>query len=218
MVVDHVAGWPIAAWLFLPYVALVNDHLGPTVARWMVIAWCAVQDGVALYDGVPWMMPLAFTALAVFCSTSSHVRFSLIRDMLISADEQRRTLEKEIEGRKHAEVELRQAQKLEAVELGNIPPVKCHIGQIQQVLLNLIINAAHAVADAGGKGTITIRTTRESGSVLLSIADDGPGIPLDVQPKIFDPFFTTKEIGRGTGQGLAFAEAARGEREAARAA
>ena len=96
-------------------------------------------------------------------------------------------------------------------DLAEIPPVLCHPGDLNQVFLNLIVNAVHAIADVvGGSGTrgrIRVRTAREGDSVVVSIADTGTGIPADVQPRIFDPFFTTKPIGRGTGQGLAIAHA-----------
>lgn len=85
-----------------------------------------------------------------------------------------------------------------------IPPVECHLGGINQVFLNLIVNAAHAIAATEvKKGLITIRTWQNNDSVRISISDNGSGIPEDIQHRIFDPFFTTKEIGRGTGQGLA---------------
>jgi len=95
------------------------------------------------------------------------------------------------------------------LELGQLPHVRCHIGEVNQVFLNLLINAAHAIADvvgdSGQKGRITIRTVQEGESVLIAISDTGCGIPEEVRPSIFDPFFTTKEVGRGTGQGLAIA-------------
>ena len=81
--------------------------------------------------------------------------------------------------------------------------------QLQQVLLNLVINAEQAMLSANGRGTLVVRTwhdaTRET--VLLEINDDGPGVPEDVQGKMFDPFFTTKDVGKGTGLGLAVAYA-----------
>jgi len=88
-----------------------------------------------------------------------------------------------------------------------LPMVNCLPGDINQVILNLIVNAAQAVAEvvgdgAEGKGTITIRTRRDGDHAEIRIADTGPGIPEAIQPKVFDPFFTTKEVGKGTGQGL----------------
>jgi signal transduction histidine kinase len=91
----------------------------------------------------------------------------------------------------------------------SLPPVLCLVGEFNQVVLNMIINATHAIADTvkdtGKKGTITISTTRVDDSVEISIADTGGGIPEAIRHKIFDPFFTTKEVGKGTGQGLAIA-------------
>lgn len=91
----------------------------------------------------------------------------------------------------------------------NLPLVPCLLGEINQVVLNMIINASHAIADvvgdgSHGKGKITVTTTKVSDDwAEIRIGDTGTGIPPAVQGKIFDPFFTTKEVGRGTGQGLA---------------
>ena len=81
--------------------------------------------------------------------------------------------------------------------------------QVQQVLLNLVINAEQAMLSANGRGTLVVRTWHdaEQESVVLEINDDGPGIPDELQPKIFDPFFTTREVGKGTGLGLTVAYA-----------
>ena len=89
-----------------------------------------------------------------------------------------------------------------------LPPLRCHPAEINQVILNMIINAAHAIEDViqqghMAKGVITITTRRRDGWAKIQIGDNGGGIPEDIRPRIFDPFFTTKEIGRGTGQGLA---------------
>ena len=86
--------------------------------------------------------------------------------------------------------------------LGDIPEVTCNIGQVQQVLLNLIINASHAIE---GDGKIEIKSGQEAGYVFVSVEDNGSGIPKEIQEKVFDPFFTTKNVGKGTGLGLSIA-------------
>jgi two-component system, NtrC family, sensor kinase len=94
-------------------------------------------------------------------------------------------------------------------EFGELPPVPCYLGEINQVILNLLVNASHAISDVvkktGGRGKITVRTRLDGGAVEISIADTGTGIPEGARDKLFDPFFTTKEVGKGTGQGLAIA-------------
>jgi signal transduction histidine kinase len=94
-------------------------------------------------------------------------------------------------------------------DFAELPMVTCHGGQINQVVLNLVVNAAHAIADTvkgtSAKGLITVRTYLEDGQVVVSISDTGGGIPEDIQERVFEPFFTTKEVGRGTGQGLSIA-------------
>ena len=84
-------------------------------------------------------------------------------------------------------------------EYGKLPLVKCVISQINQVVMNLLVNASHAIKE---KGTITIRTGTEPSGVFISVADSGGGIPPDILNRIFEPFFTTKPIGQGTGLGL----------------
>ncbi len=89
-----------------------------------------------------------------------------------------------------------------------IPPIPCLPGEFSQVILNIIVNATHAIADVteeGGKGVITISTRAVDGMVQIKITDTGGGIPTEIRDKIFDPFFTTKGAGKGTGQGLAIA-------------
>lgn len=94
-------------------------------------------------------------------------------------------------------------------DLGDIPDVMCFRDDLHQVLLNLIVNATHAIEDnktePGKMGRITIRTRLKADYLVISVQDTGTGIPEEVQQRIFDPFFTTKEVGRGTGQGLALA-------------
>jgi PAS domain S-box-containing protein len=94
-------------------------------------------------------------------------------------------------------------------DFGELPAVWCNLGDINQVFLNLLVNAAHAIGDvvskSGSRGEIRVRTRCEGGEVVVSIIDTGCGIPAAVQSRMFEPFFTTKEVGRGTGQGLAIA-------------
>jgi signal transduction histidine kinase len=91
-----------------------------------------------------------------------------------------------------------------ATEMGDLPLVYCHLGDINQVVLNLVVNAAHAIGSADrGRGTITVRTFLDGGYAVIEIADTGTGVPPEIADKLFDPFFTTKEVGTGTGQGLA---------------
>ncbi|MFO0923987.1 MAG: PAS domain S-box protein [Pirellulales bacterium] len=93
--------------------------------------------------------------------------------------------------------------------LGDLPEVLCYGGEVNQVILNLIVNASHAVSDvvrdSGNKGKITIETRMDGEWVEILITDTGTGIPERVRDRIFEPFFTTKEVGKGTGQGLALA-------------
>jgi two-component system NtrC family sensor kinase len=90
-----------------------------------------------------------------------------------------------------------------------LPQVFADPHQLQQVLLNLVINAEQAMLTANGRGTLVVRTWHDASTdkVVLEVNDDGPGIAEEVQSKIFDPFFTTKEVGKGTGLGLTVAYA-----------
>lgn len=86
-----------------------------------------------------------------------------------------------------------------------IPHIPCHINEVNQVFLNLIVNAAQAIQTAGrqpDEGHITVKTTSLDDSILISISDNGTGIAKEDRSKVFNPFFTTKEVGKGTGQGL----------------
>jgi signal transduction histidine kinase len=84
-------------------------------------------------------------------------------------------------------------------EYGDLPEVECLPSQLNQVFMNMLVNAAHAIED---RGTITIRTGTEGDEVWVEFADSGKGIPLENLKRIFEPFFTTKPVGKGTGLGL----------------
>jgi signal transduction histidine kinase len=93
---------------------------------------------------------------------------------------------------------------------GQLPQVICNVGELNQVVLNLIVNAAHAISESGKDvetGRITITTQASEDSVVICVEDNGCGIPEENLEKIFDPFFTTKPVGCGTGQGLAITRA-----------
>jgi signal transduction histidine kinase len=94
-------------------------------------------------------------------------------------------------------------------QFGDLPAVECYLGQINQVVLNLLVNAAHAISDVvkdtGNLGKLTVRTRLDGDEIEIAIGDTGTGIPETARENIFDPFFTTKEVGKGTGQGLAIA-------------
>ena len=90
----------------------------------------------------------------------------------------------------------------------NLPPVLCVRSDVNQVVVNLVVNAAHAIAGQkrNGLGRILLSTRVHEGWAELRVEDDGPGVPPEIQEKIFDPFFTTKPVGQGTGQGLFLAQ------------
>lgn len=105
------------------------------------------------------------------------------------------------------------------IDCGKLPLVRCRISSINQVLLNLIVNAAHALADrrhTPDTGRIEINSRCEQDWAVISITDNGCGIPEEIKDRIFDPFFTSKEVGRGTGQGLTIARAIVVEQHAGR--
>lgn len=94
-------------------------------------------------------------------------------------------------------------------DFGELPTVRCHVSELNQVFLNIIVNASHAIEDVvkatGQRGTISVQTRSEGDHVVIRIADTGGGIPENIRAKVFEPFFTTKEVGKGTGQGLSIA-------------
>ncbi|HZQ24360.1 MAG TPA: ATP-binding protein [Terriglobales bacterium] len=109
--------------------------------------------------------------------------------------------------------EWKYVAEVETTLAPDLPFVPCHAGELNQVILNLLINAAHAVAQkvgdgSQGKGKITVTTRREDEWVTIAISDSGVGIPEAIRSRIFEPFFTTKPVGKGTGQGLALAHTA----------
>ena len=90
----------------------------------------------------------------------------------------------------------------------DLPTLRCVPSEINQVLLNLVVNAADAIVEklgdnTGQKGIIKVRTRREPSTIVIEVSDTGCGIPDDIRNRVFDPFFTTKDVGKGTGQGLA---------------
>jgi len=106
--------------------------------------------------------------------------------------------------------EWKYVAEAETVLQPDLQMVPCHLGELNQVLLNLLINSAHAIAEVVGnhskhKGKITIRTAQNAQFTTISVQDTGAGIPREIQSRVFDPFFTTKSVGRGTGQGLSLA-------------
>jgi PAS domain S-box-containing protein len=106
-----------------------------------------------------------------------------------------------------ARSELRRVDRI-VTDLGELPLVTCSAGDLNQVLLNLLINAADAAAETqtpDAPGQITVRSRQAGDQVVIEVSDTGPGIPDELRDRIYEPFFTTKPVGRGTGQGLALA-------------
>jgi len=87
-------------------------------------------------------------------------------------------------------------------EYGDVPPIVCYLGQLNQVFMNILVNAVHAIGKDRTDGEIRISTALEGNNVLVKIRDNGVGMTEEVKRKIFDPFFTTKDAGAGTGLGL----------------
>jgi two-component system NtrC family sensor kinase len=110
-----------------------------------------------------------------------------------------------------ARSEYKYVARVEVDLADNLPFVVCHIGDLNQVFLNLVVNAAHAVGEVFARthtlGLIRVATRREGMDVVIEISDSGPGIPIEARSRVFEPFFTTKAPGRGTGQGLSIARA-----------
>jgi signal transduction histidine kinase len=315
-------GWPMAAWMWLPFTALTIDESAGRRGLHVVIMVCAMASAAALVAGVPWFMPILVSVFTLICWEFTRARGEIIREMLIAAEKQRDDLAR-------TEMELRHAQKLEAIgrlaagvaheintpmqfvsdnlkfvtesagellavakecaspeqaqaadlayldenvpaaleharvgvqrvasivrsmkefahpggaesgpvdlnaaimntltisryeyklvadvetHLGDIPTIEGNGGELNQVLLNLVVNAAHAIGDVVAKrtmdrGLITVSSRVQDDHVVIDISDTGGGIRESLKMKVFEPFFTTKAVGRGTGQGLAIARA-----------
>jgi len=106
--------------------------------------------------------------------------------------------------------ELKYVADIETDLCEELPNIECYRDDLNQVFLNLLINAAHAIEDvvgdaSTGKGIITVSTLQDDDNVIVRISDTGSGIPKAIRNRIFDPFFSTKDVGKGTGQGLAIA-------------
>jgi len=106
--------------------------------------------------------------------------------------------------------ELKYVAEVETDFDRELPEIECYRDDLNQVFLNLLVNAAHAIADvvgdaSAGKGLITVSTQRDINETVVRISDTGTGIPEVVRDRIFDPFFSTKDVGKGSGQGLAIA-------------
>ena len=104
--------------------------------------------------------------------------------------------------------EWKYAAEMEFDLATDLPQVMCMAPEVSQVVLNLIVNAAHAIQGSGKdeKGVIRIATGRNERHAEIRISDNGTGIPEEVQASVFNPFFTTKDVGKGTGQGLAICQ------------
>jgi two-component system NtrC family sensor kinase len=88
------------------------------------------------------------------------------------------------------------------MDLIDLPPVVCNIADLNQVFVNLIVNAADVIEETGSRRAIAVSTAVDGDDVLVRISDTGCGIPQAMRAKIVDPFFTIKDVGRGSGQGL----------------
>ena len=339
----HFLGWPIAAFLWLPFMALFTNNIDRRAARAIVTMTCVVMGCAAVFDGVRPLVIATFAIAAVVARITVEATTGALMSLVDEAEAANARLREETAAREVAQRELENARKLEAIgrvaagvaheintpvqyvgdnidfarsatadildvfkrgralifERGNLPPdvvaalerneaeadvpfllenlpgamdgaregleriakivrsmktfshrgngelvpldineivesaltvaqselrnvvtvetrfeivphVACRADEINQVFLNLIVNAAHACADrksrdATAQSRITIHTHREAADVVVEIADTGGGIPESIRDKVMEPFFTTKPVGKGTGQGLAIA-------------
>jgi len=162
-------------------------------------------DLAYLLDNLPQSLDMALEAVARTATIVRSIKaFARPDDVDMAPTDLNRAVEATLAIARHEYAAIADVQ----TDLGELPPVVCHAGEINQVVLNLIVNAAQAIEGAarpGEKGRITVRTRRVADSAEVAVSDTGGGIPPDIRDRVFDPFFTTKEIGKGTGQGLAIA-------------
>jgi signal transduction histidine kinase len=198
----------------------LDDHgiddgwdLAPTlVAAGVHTDWldeiATTMPGTLLADGLHWVTYALETEQLMVEIEDSTGRISA----LIGAAKQYSQMDRAA----HQDIDVRDGLKSTLVMLGHkikesgkitivkdfdesLPMIPAHPAELNQVWTNLIDNAIHAMPDGG---TLTVRTSREDGWVLVEICDTGIGIPVEIQQKIFEPFFTTKPVGQGTGLGL----------------
>lgn len=171
----------------------------------------AIAEGVADLDYLQENLPAALSR-AISGLSSIAVIVRSMKDFAhpdrgeLSAVDLNRALASTLIVAKH---EYRYVAEL-TTNFGQIPLVACHGGQINQAILNVVVNAAHAVGSfvkGSKKGLINVSSWQEGDRVVIAIADNGGGIAERDQAVIYDPFFTTKEVGKGTGQGLFIARA-----------
>jgi len=192
----------------------INEHLSNTDAALVQAESVSLEHARATVEASKSRLKLAYLlknapkALQDSCAGVAHVS-SIVRAMKSFAhvDGDEKTTGDVNQALRDtlvvAQNEYRSVAEIE-INLGQLPMVMCFPGRLNQVFLNLIVNAAHAVADqkreTGGK--ISVSSHAADGVVAVTIADNGGGIPTHIRDKIFDPFFTTKPVGKGTGQGL----------------
>lgn len=207
----------------LEFIAGATDGIGRFVNAWLEVRPAIVEHGdlaptVATLDGIVEEADLEFNVVEIPDAVSQSIDgvrrvaeivramkgFSHPSDEITPADLNRLITDTVAVARSEwkyvAEVQLDLAEDL---PLTPVPP-----GSFNQVILNILVNAAHAIADRGGdggQGQITITTRADGAEASVSVSDNGCGIPDDVRDRVFEQFFTTKEVGRGTGQGLSIA-------------
>ncbi len=161
---------------------------------------------------LPFLIPEIFTAMQEAAEGLAHVRdiVLLMRDFAHPGTGEAEAADVNAIIRNALTIcrnRWKNAVTLETRFAEDLPRIRCHAGQIQQVLVNLLINAVEAIEEAKqSDGRIKLSTEADKNTIRIRMSDNGPGIPSQLREKIFDPFFTTKIVGKGTGQGLALAK------------